>query len=110
MKSSSVRRLLWILVGAASVAIVFALPSTAADHPPNLNLRAVGPVDFACVQGQLPNCTGDLSLRITGTAAASGAHIGGKSTFSTVEISTPDFTAFPPINHIDGHSTVTARN
>jgi hypothetical protein len=128
MKTRSIRRVGWALVVTAAVAVLVSVASAAArptpppppPRPPGppprsqpFHLVAVGPVQFACVVGFLPNCGGDFALQITGSAPAQAPHLGlgHNATFSTVEIATPDFSnPTGPVNDVDGNATVTATN
>jgi hypothetical protein len=87
-----------------SVVLLGATVATGARpaDPPNFHIVASGPVDF--VFEPVP-CGG---FRITGSAAASGTHIGDASTFATSECARPDFVT--GVNHVDGHAVVTADN
>jgi hypothetical protein len=85
----------------ALVAAATALGARTAD-PPNFHIIASGPVDFV---PEGPPCNG---YRITGSAAASGTHIGDASTFTTSECASPDYVN--NVNHVDGHAVITADN
>jgi hypothetical protein len=103
----SLRRLLGIVVGATACAVAVAVQSTAASPPNFVVSVANGPVAFGCwADGVFPACT-TPSIRITGTAPASGTQVGGNATFSTVEQATPMSLTE---NSIDGQATVTATN
>ena len=74
MKLQRVRVVLPIIVGAAAVAAVIALPSTAAS-PPNFDIRASGPVGFDCWEGGgFPNCNPPAFLIFGNGAGLRNAH------------------------------------
>jgi hypothetical protein len=110
MESSWRRRILPVFLVAVGLTATAALPSPAAS-PPNFDVKAKGAVDFGCANAAdpFPVCLNPPAFAITGTAPASGPHVGGKATFSTREIATPippDFTQ----NSIEGNAMVTATN
>ena len=84
------------MLAAAAVSAAIAAPLPAAT-PPNFDVTARGPVEFAFEP--FP-CGG---FRVTGVAAATGTHVGGRGTFAANECSQPD----GAVNHIDGRATLT---
>jgi len=107
MTSHWKQRILPVIVGAAAVAALAALPTAAArpssSSPPNFDIHAVGQVFFSFGD---PTCPG--GLRIFGSAAAFGTHIGPDSTFNTFECATPE--QGTGLTDVDGTATVIASN
>jgi hypothetical protein len=111
MKVLRLRRLLPVILSAAALAALAAVPSTAAaSSPTNFDIFANGPVGFGCAFGGVfpTGCVG-FAFAITGDAPAYGTHVGDDARFATREIATPMFPTFTH-NSIDGHGTVTADN
>jgi hypothetical protein len=99
-----------VVLSAAALAAVLALPATAAapSPPPNFDIFATGPVGFGCAFGGIfpTGCVG-FAFLITGDAPAYGTQVGDDARFVTSEIATPISFAE---NSIDGHATVTGSN
>jgi len=110
MHSSWTRRIFPVFLVAVGLTATAALPSPAAS-PPNFDIKASGAVAFGCANAAdpFPNCFNPPAFSITGTAPASGPHVGGKATFSTREIATPQPPTFTT-NKVEGNAMVTATN
>src|SRR5262245_39214821 len=93
MTSHWKRRILLAIVGAAAVAALTALPTTAAKpaSPPNFDIFATGAVGFGCANATdpFPVCINPPAFAITGDAPAHGTHVGDDARFQTLEIATP---------------------